>query len=158
MKPKRASADTVLRWLSEDPARNSKMASAHFGISDATIRSWTKRARDEGRARPTNLTVLPPNAQAPAADLAALEAMRPSELVKIAMLRRLIRMAEPIDETVESSADSVKIVNGLADRVAIFEGMDPAQEVNPTSEAGRTALLEALKSVPKDLLRLAVAS
>lgn len=151
-------------WLRANPEAGPAAASRQFPtVSINTIKSWQKRARDEGRvprieAPRGELTVLRPGAAAPVdPDLAALANLPLRELARVALVQRLVRLAAPVDPLTESVMDSAKIVQGLSDRVGVFEQLEPVREEDPTSEAGRKALIEALKGIPADVLTEAAA-
>lgn len=142
--------DEVLAWLREVPARNANDAAKHFGIPSGTIRSWKKRERDE---RPRGeLTLLDRPAPSPEPDeVAKLAELPAKELTRIAIARRLARLAMPVQES-ESVAESARIVASLVDRRAGLEALEEEAELDPTTTEGRAALLEALASFPADLL------
>ena len=155
----RPSRDQVLRWLAADPQRTAGDAARKFDVPEGTVRSWKKRARDEGRAPRDNLTVLQPaTAGEDLAALAELANLPPKELARLAIVIRLARLALRVEPDAESIADSARIVASLADRLGAIEGLDPVKEQDPTSEEGRKALREALKGIPRDLLQEVLAS
>lgn len=164
--PPRPSRDEVLRWARENPGKNATEVAAHFpGLSPNTVRSWLKRDRDSGRATPTlppNLVSLPapekpdarPREAGPADQLAALLApllkLPIRELARLAVAIRIARLALGIDPHAESVADSAKIAASLLDRFNALEGLEPVEELDPTSEAGIAALQLAMKSFPPE--------
>jgi hypothetical protein len=151
----RPSADVVLRWLNADPARTSAEAARKYGIPEGTVRSWKKRAADENRH--SNLTVLhPEGVPVDPAEIAALFAMSPKDLLRVGVIARLVRLARCSED--ESPADMARIVSSLLDRAAAIEALDPVKEQDPTSDEGRKQLAEALKVIPAEVLEAALAA
>ena len=158
MKPSHDRRDEVLAWLREAPIRNANDAAKHFGIPPGTIRSWKKRERDE---RPRGeLTLLDRPAPQPA------EPVEPPagallDKARLALAYRLERLAQPVNVAEESPADSARIVASLLERLPAIEGLEPIKKLDPTTDEGTKALIEALKAFPADVrevMRRALAS
>jgi hypothetical protein len=152
----------VMAWLREDDTRGPKAASLQFpGVSINTIKSWQRRARLDGRSPRDNLTLLSPAPAPPAPEAPApspLESLTRKQLHLLAMTRRLVRLAEPINPSIESLSDSAKILTGLLDRTALIEGLDPVKEQDPTSDEGRKQLIAAMGAFPAEVLEAALAA
>lgn len=157
------SRDKVLKWLAADPSRSSSEASRKFGVPEGTVRSWKKRGIEKQQIADlrSNLTVFSTSAGAgtEAADpeLSALAGQPIKVLLRRILGLRLARLALRVDAD-ESAADSARIIASLADRLGAIEGLDEVKEQDPTSEEGRTALREALKGIPRDILLEVLAS
>jgi hypothetical protein len=152
----------VMAWLRANPGAGPTAAAKQFpGVSVNTIKSWQYRAREDGRSPRDNLTLLSPAPASPAPEAEApnpLENLTAKELHLLALTRRLVRLAEPINPSIESLPDSAKILTGLLDRTALIEGLDPVKEQDPTSDEGRKQLIAAMGAFPAEVLEAALAA
>jgi transposase-like protein len=157
------SRDEVIRWARATGNESSPAAIARQFpmLSPNTIKSWLRRAKEDGRipTAPPNLVSLPTPEPAPRAaepldeftELDKLAGLPIRDLLRRILLLRLARLALRVDAAVESVADSVKIIASLADRLTVLEQLEPVKELDPSTEEGRAALRAALDAFPAEV-------
>lgn len=153
----------VLRWMAESGCGPSE-AEARFGIKAATIRSWEHRARKNATA--ASPPVRRRNGHEPidpTVPIHVLPAPPPRvdeedvrENLRQAIRMRAARLAKPVDEVMESAADSARILKTLVESFDLADEKAKATAglavADLTTPEGEEEVVAQLRALPKHLL------